>query len=104
MRTLEDIECSGHFFQGGRSPLEYFKECLGVSTQYRRAAGYFSSSIFLAADAALTGFFERGGHMRIVCSPQLMPDDIVAIESGIASRSIVTSSLENEVKLSLIHI
>jgi superfamily II DNA or RNA helicase len=101
MRTLENIACSGHFFQGGRSPLEYFKDCLSVSTQYRRAAGYFSSSIFLAADAALAGFFDRGGHMRIVCSPQLMPDDIVAIEAGIASRSIVVSSLEKEIRNSL---
>lgn len=99
--SLDSVTCSGHFFQGGRSPLDYFKDCLSVSTQYRRAAGYFSSSIFLAADAALTGFFARGGHMKIVCSPQLMPDDIQAIESGTSTRIVSAKSIERDIEGSL---
>lgn len=98
MRNLSDVNSKGHFFQGGNSPLKYFQDCLEVSVQYRRAAGYFSSSMFLAADASLTNFFENGGLMRIVCSPRLMPEDVEAIAKGSASRLIISNSLERDLQ------
>ena len=59
--SLESVTANGLFFQGGNSPLKYFQDCLSVSMQYRRAAGYFSSSVFIASDIAMSGFIERGG-------------------------------------------
>jgi len=88
---------TGHFFQGGNSPLKYFQDCLNVSTQYRRAAGYFSSSMFVAADSAMSGFIVNGGTIRIVCSPHLLPKDVEAINDGIQSRLVISKSLERDI-------
>ncbi len=94
---LESINSSGHFYQGGNSPLKYFQDCLSVSMQYRRAAGYFSSSMFIAADSAMSGFISGGGTIKIVCSPRLMPEDVEAINDGIQSRLVVSKSIEREI-------
>ena len=94
---LESVKSSGHFYQGGNSPLTYFQDCLGVSSQYRRAAGYFSSSMFVAADSAMSGFIENGGSIQIVCSPRLMPEDVEAINDGIQSRLVISKSIEREI-------
>ena len=94
---LDSVNSSGHFYQGGNSPLKYFQDCLSVSTQYRRAAGYFSSSMFVAADSAMSGFITNGGTIKIVCSPRLMPEDIEAINDGIQSRLVVSKSIEREI-------
>ena len=99
--SLNSVSCSGHFFQGGNSPLKYFKDCLSVSTQYRRAAGYFSSSMFVAADTAMTDFIQNGGTIRIVCSPRLLPEDVEAINDGIQSRLVVSKSIERDIHKSL---
>jgi superfamily II DNA or RNA helicase len=94
---LESVNSSGHFYQGGNSPLKYFQDCLSVSSQYRRAAGYFSSSMFIAADSAMSGFIMNGGTIKIVCSPRLMPEDVEAINDGIQSRLVVSKSIEREI-------
>jgi len=96
-KDLASVMSSGHFYQGGNSPLKYFQDCLNVSTQYRRAAGYFSSSMFIAADTAMSSFIDNGGSIRIVCSPRLMPEDIEAISDGLQSRLIVSKSIEREI-------
>jgi hypothetical protein len=95
--SLESVTANGLFFQGGNSPLKYFQDCLSVSMQYRRAAGYFSSSVFIASDVAMSGFIERGGTIQIVCSPRLMPEDIEAINSGIEAKQILSKSIERDV-------
>lgn len=94
--SLESIKANGLFFQGGNSPLKYFQDCLSVSMQYRRAAGYFSSSVFVAADVAMSGFIERGGIIQIVCSPRLLPEDIESINSGIEAKDILSKSIEQD--------
>lgn len=94
--SLRQINANGLFFQGGNSPLKYFQDCLSVSMLYRRAAGYFSSSVFIASDIAKSGFIDRGGKIQIVCSPRLMPEDIESINSGIEVRDIISNSIERD--------
>jgi hypothetical protein len=95
--SLESVTANGLFFQGGNSPLKYFQDCLSVSMQYRRAAGYFSSSVFIASDIAMSGFIERGGKIQIVCSPRLMPQDIESFNSGIEAKEILSKSIERDI-------
>ncbi len=95
--SLESVTANGLFFQGGNSPLKYFQDCLSVSMHYRRAAGYFSSSVFIAADMAMSGFIERGGTIQIVCSPRLLPEDIESINNGIEAKEIFSKSIERDV-------
>jgi len=95
--SLESVKANGLFFQGGNSPLRYFQDCLSVSMQYRRAAGYFSSSVFIASDIAMSGFIERGGTIQIVCSPRLLPEDIESINNGIETKEILSKSIEQDI-------
>ena len=94
--SLDSVTANGLFFQGGNPPLKYFQDCLSVSMQYRRAAGYFSSSVFVASDIAMSGFIERGGKIQIVCSPRLLPEDIESINNGIEAKEILSKSIEDD--------
>jgi superfamily II DNA or RNA helicase len=95
--SLASVNSNGLFFQGGNSPLKYFKDCLSVSTNYKRAAGYFSSSVFIASDIASSGFIERGGKIQIVCSPRLLPEDIESIKSGLETRDVLANSIQRDI-------
>jgi superfamily II DNA or RNA helicase len=84
------------FFQGGNSPVNFLQDCLSNSVSYHRAAGYFSSSVYLAAQESLTTFIGNGGIIKLVCSPRLMPEDLEAIEHGQQSRLVMEKSLERD--------
>jgi len=62
---------------------DFYIPLLDRAVSYDRAAGYFSSSILIAIEAALTGFFARGGRIRMVCNPHLSPEDARAISDGL---------------------
>jgi superfamily II DNA or RNA helicase len=95
--SLESISTRGLFFQGGNSPVNFLQDCLSNSVSYHRAAGYFSSSVYLAAQKSLNVFIQNGGIMKLVCSPRLMPEDLEAIEQGQQSRLVMEHSLERDI-------
>ena len=76
--------------------MNFLQECLSNSVSYHRAAGYFSSSVYLAAQESLTTFIGNGGIIKLVCSPRLMPEDLEAIEQGQQSRLVMEKSLERD--------
>jgi glutathionyl-hydroquinone reductase len=45
------------------------------SMNYSRAVGYFSSAILGVVPEAFTDFAERGGKIKVICSPHLTPRD-----------------------------
>lgn len=53
------------------------------ATIYRRAVGFFSSSVFVTAEAEFASFFRGGGVMELICSPRFGEDDIAAIHEGL---------------------
>ena len=59
---------------------EYLVPALGVSSEYCRAVGYFSSAIMTVLAEAFTDFAERGGKMKLVCSPILSYEDANTFE------------------------
>jgi superfamily II DNA or RNA helicase len=65
----------------------FYRQCLLHSTSYKRAAGYFRSSVYVVIGASLIEFARRGGATCLICSPELAPDDIDAIAAGYARRS-----------------
>lgn len=94
--SLESVSTRGLFFQGGNSPVNFLQDCLSNSISYHRAAGYFSSSVYLAAQESLLTFVGNGGIIKLVCSPRLMPEDLEAIEQGQQSRLVLESTLERD--------
>lgn len=65
----------------------FYRQCLLHSKLYKRATGYFRSSVYIVIGPSLIEFARRGGITQLICSPELDPDDIDAIAAGYARRS-----------------
>lgn len=65
---------------------DFFAQLLRLASNYDRAAAYFSSSVYFTAPTEFGEFFDRGGTMRLVCSPFLESRDISAFTDGIINR------------------
>ena len=68
---------------------DFYIPCLLKSSLYRRAVGYFRSTIFLLVGEQVINFVRNGGKINIICSPHLTEEDIQAIKSGYENRSKV---------------
>lgn len=69
----------------------FYRWCLNQATRYDRAAGYFSSTVFIVLGSKMTEFARRGGRMRLICSPQLSVEDIEALNKGHANLEDVSA-------------
>jgi len=65
----------------------FYLPSLAASVRYDRAVGYFSSAIYIIAWPSLRKFVERGGKMRLICSPMLSSNDIDALQEGYSARA-----------------
>ena len=61
---------------------DFYLPCMNAAVMYDRAVGFFNSTIYALAWPSLASFVARGGRMRIVCSPVLLPADIEALDKG----------------------
>lgn len=68
---------------------QFYRPCLLNATLYKRAVGYFRSSVYLVVGTSIVEFARRGGKIRLICSPELDPDDVDGIAAGYARRSEV---------------
>ena len=50
---------------------DFYLPCMRVADLYDRAVGFFNSAIYAIAWPSLRNFVERGGKMRLICSPVL---------------------------------
>ena len=76
----------------------FYRPCLLNSNVYKRAAGYFRSSVFLVIGPSVIEFARRGGKISLICSPELDPNDIDGIAAGYGRRSeIVEQRLIEEI-------
>lgn len=83
---------------------DYYVPVLGVSIQYDRIAGFFSSSSLAVAARGLADFISNGGKMRLICSPRLNTDDIDIVKKIVNNDASLNtfelgidfSNLENE--------
>ena len=75
----------------------FYRWCLDEAATYDRAAGYFSSTVFIVVGAKIVEFAKRGGRMRLICSPQLSAADIEALNRGHADLDkVITERLLEE--------
>lgn len=78
--SLRDVAFQENYSTSGASMLhEFYVPALSRAARYDRAAGYFSSAILALAPAVFSEFVERGGKMRLLCSPNLSEADAEAI-------------------------
>lgn len=65
----------------------FYRPCLLNSTMYKRAVGYFRSSVYLVIGPSIVEFARRGGKISLICSPELSSEDIDGIAAGYGKRS-----------------
>ena len=65
----------------------FYRPCLLNSTVYKRAVGYFRSSVYLVIGPSIIEFARRGGKISLICSPELSSEDIDGIAAGYGKRS-----------------
>jgi superfamily II DNA or RNA helicase len=72
---------SSHYRSGASSlGKDFFAPCLRYCTQYRRAAGYFSSKALIAWLEALPRFVTEAVAIHLLISPELSDEDRKALE------------------------
>ena len=65
----------------------FYRPCLLNSTLYKRAVGYFRSSVYMVIGPSVIEFARRGGKISLICSPELSSEDIDGIAAGYGKRS-----------------
>lgn len=61
---------------------DFLVPCLNYSVEYKRAAGFFSSTALVKLSQGISGIIKNNGKMKLVVSPDLSQEDIEAIKLG----------------------
>lgn len=89
---LRTIKLLTDYRTGETDPVtRFYRPCLDKANDYRRAVGYFRSSVFLIIGEDVINFAKRGGRIRLICSPSIEEEDLFSIETGYALRSNTVS-------------
>lgn len=67
-------------------PNDFYIPLLNESIMYKRSVGYFSSKVLIGISYGIEKLIKNGGFIRLICSPNLDSEDIIAINSGYQSR------------------
>ena len=83
---LRELTLATEYRTGSDDPVSsFYLPCLSKSNRYYRAAGYFRSSILILVGTAFVDFAKRGGQAFLICSPEMEPEDIAAVNAGRAT-------------------
>lgn len=89
---LSSLDLQTEYRTGTSDPIMgLYAPCLSQSTLYKRAVGYFRSSVYLVVGSAVIDFAQRGGKIQLVCSPELDAEDIKSISAGYLEREAITA-------------
>lgn len=96
---LRDLDLQRDY-RSGRDALldDFYVACLQEALAYDRAVGFFSSTLFHVVAVAYSDFVRRGGHMRLICSPALKPEDFVAMKEADEIGRYVQASVRAELQ------
>lgn len=92
--SLSDLNFAERYRTGSSTPIrDFYSSALSVATEYRRAAGYFSSSALALVAGDLEDFAARGGKMQLVASPRLSEEDAEQLRRGYDAREVIERSI-----------
>lgn len=94
-RDLDNIEVE---YQSKRQNVleDFYIPCLKEAITYKRAVGYFSSSILLHITEGLGSIAMRGGKIQLLIAPTLEAKDYEAIKEGYEIRDYVSNKLTQQ--------
>lgn len=70
-------------------PHDFYIPLLKEAIIYKRAVGFFSSSVLTEIASGISGLVRNGGHIKLIASPKLTDEDIDAIRFGYEQREVV---------------
>ena len=68
---------------------EFYRPYLLNAISYKRAVGYFRSTVYNVIGTSIVESARRGGRTELICSPELYEEDIDSIALGYARKSDV---------------
>lgn len=71
---------------------DFYRPCLLNAIRYKRAVGFFRSTVFNVIGTSIVEFARRGGRTELICSPELSEEDIDSIALGYARKSEVVEN------------
>lgn len=77
---------------------EFYIPLLNEAVEYKRAVGFFSSSVLCQIANGIASLAKNGGKIQLVASPYLSEEDIKAIQKGYEWREIVDNAVFREMK------
>ena len=78
---------------------EFYRPCLLNANGYKRAVGYFRSTVYDVIGTSIMEFARRGGRTELICSPELSEEDINSIALGYARKiEVVGNRLSQEIE------
>jgi len=72
---------------------DFYVPLLSEAISYKRAVGFFSSSVLVEISKGIANLIKNGGHIQLIASPHLSEEDIAAIREGYSKREIIKASL-----------
>lgn len=72
---------------------EFYIPCLNQAKIYKRAVGFFSSSILMYISEGLFSLASKNGHMKLLISPMLDEQDYDAIKHGYEIRKYIEEKM-----------
>ena len=77
---LNDLNIKKEYLPNSGEPSEvFFRKVIGEASFYRRAAGFFSSSVLNLFNKEILEFAKKSGKIDLICSNQLPKEDIKII-------------------------
>lgn len=70
-------------------PQDFYIPLLKEAIIYKRAVGFFSSSVLTEIASGISGLVRNGGNIKLIASPKLTDEDIEAIRFGYEQREVV---------------
>jgi superfamily II DNA or RNA helicase len=95
--SLKQLEVKGEY----RSFLqdiakEFYIPLLSSAIEYKRAVGYFSSTVLSSIADGVSALASNGGKIQVVASPYLSKEDMEAIKKGYELRSVIQQAILRE--------
>ena len=83
MTRLKDVNFEEFYFPPQDDIIkDFFIPALKNSDKYDRATGFFTSSSLIELSVGVCDLASRHGKIRIITSPRLYPEDVLAIKQG----------------------
>ena len=72
---------------------DFYVPCMNESIVYDMAVGYFTNNSLVQATKGIERFLEHDGKIRMIASPKLSEEDIIAIQAGVCAKADVIESV-----------